>query len=101
MELCDWEECSVELASFLVDRAPADLFSHRATCEEKLEALRHLARFSWNEKVMRAVGSRKPPAISQRSVINPRAKEHAKALKVRFYRIWFAPPELSVETARK
>ena len=81
--LCDWEVCGVELASFLVDRASADLASHLVANEEKLKSLRHAAGFSWNAKVMGAVGCRKLSAFMQSVVINPRAKELAKSLRAR------------------
>ena len=50
MEPRDWEGCSVELASFLVDRASADLASHRLT---------PLEQFSLNKKIARAVSLNK------------------------------------------
>ena len=96
MEMCDWEERSVGLARFLVAQATADLDGRRVNNAEKLKSLRHVAGFSWNRKVVRAVGSRELSAITRRAVINSRTKEFARALKVRSRRIWFAPPELSV-----
>ena len=101
MELRDWKERSVESASYLADQASANLASRRVDNEEKLKSLSHVAGFGWNEKVMGAGGSRNLSAIMQRAAINPRAKELAKALKVRLRRFWFAAPEPSVGDPRK
>ena len=85
------------MASFLVDQAPADVASRRVNNEEKLKSPRHVAGFSWNKKVVRAVGSREPSAIMQMAAFDPRTKGPAEALKMRFRRLRSAPPELSIE----
>ena len=79
MELCDWGDCSVELASFLVDQASTDLASNWVNNEEGLKSLRHVAGCSWNKQFMGAVSSRKIAAITQRAVMNPRTRELARA----------------------
>ena len=84
----------------MVDQAFAGLARRRVNNEEKLKSLQRVAGFSWNRN-MRSVGSRKLPVITQRSAINQRAKELARALKMRFRRLWFAPPELAIENPRK
>ena len=101
LELCYWEGCSAELASFSVDQASADVASRRVDNEEKPKSLRHATGRSWNEEVLRAVGSRKLSAITQRAVINPHAKEPAGALKMRLHQLRFAPPELSNDGPHK
>ena len=101
MELRDWGECSVELASFSADQASGNLASRRVNNEQKLKPLRHVTGFSWNRKVTRADGSGKLSAITQRAVINRRAKDLAKALKMRLRRLWRAPPDLSIEDPHK
>ena len=89
------------MASFSVDQASADVASRRVDNEEKPESLRQATGCSWNEEVMRAVGSRKLSAITQRAVINPHAKEAAGALKMRFHQLRFAPPGLSEDGTHK
>ena len=79
------------MARFWVDQASAGPASHRVSNEEKLRPLRHVAGFSWNKKIARAVGSGRIPAIMQ----------GVSALKMRFRQPWFAPPELSIEDPRK
>ena len=50
MELCDWEECSVELASYFVHGALGVLANRRIDDEEKLKFPRHVAGSGWNTK---------------------------------------------------
>ena len=69
MELCDWEECSVESAGFLVDHASAHLASRRIHNGEKLKSLRHVAGFSWDKKMVGAVGSKQLSATLQRAAL--------------------------------
>ena len=101
MELCGWDEFSVESASYLVDQASADLASRRVDNEEKLKTLRHAAGCSWNKKVMRAAGSREFSAILERAATNPRAKGLAKAREMRLRRTWPASAERSIEGPHK
>ena len=63
MELSDWGECSVALASFWVDQASGNLASYWVNNEDKLNSLRRAAGFSLNRKAVGAVGSRKLSAI--------------------------------------
>ena len=72
MGLCDWEERSVELASYLVDQVSGNLSSHRMYNEDNLRSLRYVAGVSRGEKVMRAVGPGKPSGVTQRAVMNSR-----------------------------
>ena len=97
MEPPDWEACSFELARTLVDAASSDLANAQLPQEEKARATRRVIGFQRAKKAIRNVGAARISLAAQRAASCPHAKGIARKWRALFRRVWFAPPELSVE----
>ena len=97
MERYDWELRGGGLASFVADRASADLASHHLTRQGESRSFRRMAGVGSDKSFMRAVGPNRLFAVIQRAVVNRDTKQLAQALKLRLRRIWLPPPELAGE----
>ena len=60
-----------------------------------------VAGFQWTKRASRGVGAARISVVAQRAMRCPHAKDLARKWRAWLHRVWFAPPELSVEDPHK
>ena len=101
MEPSEWEKYSFELAKALVTDASRAIANDNASLLQKTRAMQLVLGFHWAKKSIKAAGAAKISGLAQRAMRLSCAKDLARKWRTWLHKLWFAPPELSVEHPHK
>ena len=101
MALPEWEEYSFELARALVDNASRDIANGNATLGQKMRTVKLVMGFHWTQKAIKAAGAAKISGLAQRAMRLDCARDLATKWRAWLHKLWFAPPEITVEQPHK
>ena len=101
MELPEWEEYSFELARALVDAASRDIANGNMTLDQKMRAMKLVMGSHWTKRTIKAAGAAKISGLAQRAMRRNCARALATKWRAWLRKLWFAPPEITVEQPHK
>ena len=101
MGLSEWEGYSFELARTSVTDASRCVANANTSLRQKTRAMELVLGFYWTKKSNKAVGAAAISGLAQRAMRLNSAKDLAGKWRARLHKLWFAPPELSVENPHK
>ena len=101
MDLSEWEGYSFELARALVSDASRCIANADTSLRQKSRAMELVLGFNWTKKSIRAVGAARISGLAQRAMRLNCTKDLARKWRAWLHKLWFAPPELSVEHPHK
>ena len=101
MESHEWEEYSFELARTLATDASRTIANANTTLEQKTRAMRLALGFNWTKRAIKAVGAARISGLAQRAMRLNCTRELARKWRAWLHKLWFAPPELTIEQPHK
>ena len=101
MDPSEHEKYSVELARTLVSDASRCVANANTSLQQKSRAMELVLGFNWAKKSIKAIGAARISGLAQRATRLNCTKDLARKWRAWLHKLWFAPPELSVEHPHK
>ena len=97
MDPSEHEKYSFELARTLVSDASRCVANANTSLQQKSRAMELVLGFNWTKKSIKAIGAARISGLAQRATRLNCTKDLARKWRAWLHKLWFAPPELSVD----